>query len=362
MSNRGPSTPSSIKGRLRALEGGRRENETPDLRGVPSTYRGLAEPAMDKRLVHRMMAKSRVLEERLVQMTRSGDGYFWIGGPGEEAFNVCLGLLVKKGQGPEFDYLHLHYRSSAILVAMGMDVADALRQMASKATDPFSGGRNFVNHYAIKEWNVVPGASTIETQYAIAPGTALAQLRHGGDGITIVNGGDAGAAEGDFSTCLNWVSRPGRELPVLILVMNNDWGISTAGHETHGEQPIARRAEPYGIRWDTVDGNDPVASWKKLIEVLAYIRKERKPFCLEVAVSRLHGHSSSSGGARVTDETDCMVEFEARLAQEGVLSAAESKKIREGYAKALAETLLKIREEPDPDPSMVHDHTFQEEG
>ena len=56
---------------------------------------------------------------------------------------------------------------------------------------PRNGGRNFVNHFAKKEWNVVPGASTIETQYAIAPGTALAQRRHGGDGLTIVNGGDA---------------------------------------------------------------------------------------------------------------------------------------------------------------------------
>ena len=58
------------------------------------------------------MVKARVLEERLIQMYKQGHGYFWIGGPGEEAFNVPLGLLIKKGQGPDYDYLHLHYRQS----------------------------------------------------------------------------------------------------------------------------------------------------------------------------------------------------------------------------------------------------------
>src|SRR6266436_5360055 len=68
-----------------------------------------------------LMVKSRVLEERLIQMYKQGHGYFWIGGPGEEAFNVPLGLLMKKGQGLDYDYLHAHYRQSATLMALGED-------------------------------------------------------------------------------------------------------------------------------------------------------------------------------------------------------------------------------------------------
>src|SRR6478672_4416031 len=79
--------------------------------------------------IHDLMVKTRCLEERLIKMSKSGDGFFWIGGPGEEAFNVPLGLQVKKGQGLDHDYLHLHYRSSAILTAMGMEPIGALRQM-----------------------------------------------------------------------------------------------------------------------------------------------------------------------------------------------------------------------------------------
>ena len=53
--------------------------------------------------IHRIMVRTRAMEERMIKMSKSGEGYFWIGGPGEEAFNACLGLQVKKGQGPAYD-------------------------------------------------------------------------------------------------------------------------------------------------------------------------------------------------------------------------------------------------------------------
>src|ERR1044071_165973 len=77
---------------------------------------------------HELMVRARLLEERLIKMSKGGDGFFWIGGPGEEGFNVPLGLLVKKGSGVEHDYLHLHYRSSAILLALGAEEIDSIRQ------------------------------------------------------------------------------------------------------------------------------------------------------------------------------------------------------------------------------------------
>jgi len=332
---------------------------TNELRGVPERYLGAARP-MDALQIHRLMVTARALEERLIKMSKSSDGYFWIGGPGEEAFAIPLGLLVDKGEGLDHDFLHLHYRSSAILLAMGMDPKDAIRQMASKATDPFTGGRNFINHFAVKRWNVVPGTSTIETQYAVAPGTALAQKRHGGRGITIVNGGDAGTAEGDFATCLNWCSRPGRELPLLIIVVNNRYGISTPFDEVHGDRIIVRRAEPFGIRWDVVDGNDPEASWDKLSAAMAYIREERKPFAIEAFTSRLHGHSSSSGGARVEGEPDCLTEFETRLIADGRLTRAEADSMKSQEDERMRALLDEVRKEPDPHSETIFDHSFAE--
>src|SRR5438105_12186978 len=115
--------------------------------------------------IYRIMVRTRAMEERMIKMSKSGEGYFWIGGPGEEAFNTCLGLQVKKGCGPEYDFLHLHYRNSATLVAMDMPLIDGIRQMGMTRTDPHSMGRNFASHFAYRQWNVVPVSSVIEIQY-----------------------------------------------------------------------------------------------------------------------------------------------------------------------------------------------------
>ena len=308
--------------------------------------------------MHELMLTSRILEERLVRMQRQGQGYFWIGGPGEEAFNTALGLLVNKGYGLDHDYLHLHYRSSATLVAMGADPVDSLRLMANTASDPYTRGRNFAGHYSARKWNVCPVSSPIEVQYSIAIGTAYAQRRHGGEGITIVQGGDAGTAEADFATCLVWSSRPGAELPILIIVTNNQWGISTHASTQHGDKPIAKRGEAFGMRTALVDGNDPVASYKVLEEAMAYVRRERRPLLLEAAVSRLHGHSSSSGANRVTDEPDCVAVFEKRLERAGLLSRTDADEMRARITDELKQATAAVLEEPKPAPSTIHDFTF----
>ena len=287
----------------------------------------------------RHMVRARALEERAIKMSKSGEAYFWIGGPGEEAFNVCLGLQVHKGAGPAYDYLHLHYRSLGILLAMGMPMVDHVRQLAMTATDPFSRGRNFVGHYAIPAWNVVPVTSVIEVQYLMAPGTALIQKRMGGDGLTIVNGGDAGTAEGDFESCLVWCNRPGNELPVLMIVTNNQYGISTPAQTQHGERRIADRAMPYNMKSETVDGNDPISSWHAIDRAMKYVRTERKPFLLEAMVSRLHGHSSSSGAQRNWSEADCVALFEQKLIDAEAIDA-EQVRVMKAEAKEEADTAV----------------------
>jgi 2-oxoisovalerate dehydrogenase E1 component alpha subunit len=309
--------------------------------------------------LHRIMAQARAMEERMIKMSKSGEGYFWIGGPGEEAFNACLGLQVHKGCGPAYDFLHLHYRNSATLIAMGMSLLDGIRQMAMAMTDPHSAGRNFPGHYARREWNVVPVTSVIEVQYAMAPGTALVQKRHGGDGITIVTGGDAGTAEGDFASCLVWSTRPGNELPVLIVVMNNGWGISTPAACQHGEQHIIDRGAAFGIPGEVVDGNDPVASWHAIERAMAYCRERRRPFMLEALVSRLYGHSSSSGALRVKTEVDCLARFEQKLIEAGAADREALDAVREKAQEEADTAAEQALSEARPTPDDVYRFTYE---
>jgi 2-oxoisovalerate dehydrogenase E1 component alpha subunit len=308
--------------------------------------------------IYRIMVRTRFMEERMIKMSKSGEGYFWIGGPGEEAFNSCLGLQIKKGSGPTYDYLHLHYRNSATLVAMGMPVIDGLRQMAMTATDVHSRGRNFPGHFAFADWNVVPISSVIEIQYAMAPGTALMQRRVGGDGITIVTGGDAGTAEGDFASCLIWSTRPGREVPVLMVVTHNGWGISTPASEVHAEQRIIDRGKAFGIPGEVVDGNDPVASWHALNRGIMHCRTKRRPYMIEARVSRLYGHSSSSGAPLDRTAEDCIKAFEQKLLEAGILDAADIERIREEGQQEIIEAVEQIAREPRPTPDDIHLHTY----
>lgn len=308
--------------------------------------------------IWKIMVRSRVLEERLIKIYKVGESFFWIGAPGEECFGVPLGLLVNKGQGLDHDYLHLHYRGTPTLMAMGMSMKDSIRLMMNRKTDPSTGGRNFSNHYCFPQWNVTPVTSPIEVQYSLAIGTARAQQRAKAKGITIVTGGDAGTAEGDFASCLVWSSRPEAELPILITVQNNRWGISTDYGSQHGEASIADRGKAFGIRTRVINGNDPVESYLALKEEIEWIRKMRKPVLLEAHVSRLYGHSSASGANRVSGEADGLMDFQEKLLKSGVLKAAE---VEKEWASAEAEARAaqeEVRGEPVPSPESIWDYTY----
>jgi 2-oxoisovalerate dehydrogenase E1 component alpha subunit len=308
--------------------------------------------------IFRQMVRTRALEERSIKMSKSGEAFFWIGGPGEEALNVCLGLQILKGAGPSYDYLHLHYRNSGILMSMGMPMIDHIRQLVMTSTDRHSKGRNFVGHYAIPEWNVIPVTSVIEVQMLMAPGTARVQKRHGGEGLSLALTGDAGTAEGDFESCLLWSSRPGQELPVLVVVANNGYGISTTHESQHAVKRIASRGEPYGIRNETVDGNDPVLMWNAVDRAMRYIRTQRKPYILEANVSRLHGHSSSSGAQRNWQESDCVALFEQKLLDGGAIDADQVAAMREEAKAEADDAAVKVATEPRPTPIDVTLETY----
>ena len=350
---------------------------------------------MDKALKKKIldiMIQARCLEQRMIMMSKSDDGFFWLGGPGEEAFNVPLGLLAKrrpdKDQDPDhdpldYDCFHFHYRNAATMLTMGMAPIDEIRQMHNRATDPFSGGRNFSNHFAREAWNVVPVTSTIQTQCVTAPGSALAQKRHGGDGLTIVTFGDAGTAEGDFHIGLNWATQPVKKirgcadmesgLPLLFICTNNLYGISTDYSEVHGQSNITEIAAGYGMPTKIIDGKDVEESYAAIQEAMAYVREHRKPYFLEAMVSRLHGHSSSSGAKPVPtvddekdyvpgeNEIDPLLVWVKKLVKQKVIPKTYFEEQFEKGAKEMSEILAKVKKEAAPSGDSIYEHTFREE-
>src|SRR5262249_17065848 len=139
---------------------------------------------------------------------------------------------------------------------------------------------------------------------------------------------------------------------------NNGWGISTSACSQHGEAHVIDRGKAFGIPGEVVDGNDPIASWHALRRAMDYCRKERRPFMLEPLVSRLYGHSSSSGALRVKGEVDCIELFERKLLRAGVL---DEHMIEQTHADAQAEADAAADEvvgEARPTPPDVYKHTY----
>jgi 2-oxoisovalerate dehydrogenase E1 component alpha subunit len=209
----------------------------------------------------------------------------------------------------------------------------------------------------VRKWNVIPVTSPIEIQFSIAIGTARAQ-RNGSKGITIVQGGDAGTAEGDFATALVWSSRKGCELPLLMIVTNNRWGISTPYAGQHGYDQIADRGRAFGIETAVIDGNDPEVAYNALATAIDYVRTERKPYLLEAMVSRLRGHSSASGANLVKGEPDCLERFEHRLEERQLMTRGQMDQLRETYTQELLVASKRVVQEPQPGPDAAFEYVF----
>jgi 2-oxoisovalerate dehydrogenase E1 component alpha subunit len=150
------------------------------------------------------------------------------------------------------------------------------------------------------------------------------------------------------------------ELPLLIIVTNNEWGISTAARTQHGEKRISDRGKAFGMETKTISGNDPEVSYRELKKAMEYVRTERRPFLLEVHVSRLYGHSSSSGANFISEEIDPLAEMEKTIEQRGILSRGQMDSLREKHTQALLEATKLVRKEPQPEGGSIYDHVFQE--
>jgi len=180
----------------------------------------------------------------------------------------------------------------------------------------------------------VPVSSPIEcsTRWPRAPPSRTSG--RGGRGITIVTGATSGTAEGDFSTCLIWASRPAIRCDPDRRVTNNKWGISPLPGQ-HGEKRISDRGQGLRDREQDHRGNDPEVAYRELSAAMEYVRRSAA-VPARGDVSRLYGHSSASGANRLNDEADCIVGFERRLEERGCSRASRWT----GCARTFAAELL----------------------
>ncbi|WP_308112912.1 thiamine pyrophosphate-dependent enzyme, partial [Streptomyces sp. DH12] len=201
-------------------------------------------PAERRTAFLELMLLSRECDRRSGIVLRQGEAWFHISSAGHEALAALCELLA-----PE-DLIFPHYRDRTLMLARGMDPEAQARDLMAKAAS-HSAGRNMSAHFSHRAGNVFSVASPTGSQCLPAVGAAWAAKLRERPGAVVCSIGDASARQGEFFEALAFAVE--RALPVLFLVSDNGYGISTP---TAAMSPHALGLLP-GPRTRTVDGADP---------------------------------------------------------------------------------------------------------
>ena len=166
--------------------------------------------------------------------------------------------------------------------------------------------------------------SHLGPQLSLSAGVALAHKLKKEKKISIAFTGEGGTSEGEFHEALNvaavW------QLPVIFLIENNGYGLSTPTHEQYKCDQLAERGKGYGMRSLTIDGNNVIEVYNTIKKLAFELRENPEPILLECMTFRQRGHEEASGTKYVPEdlmkywkERDPVSNFEEYLIAEGVI-------------------------------------------
>ena len=231
------------------------------------------------------MLYTRMLDERMQGAQRQGRLSFYLTCTGEEA--AVAGTIA--AFQPQ-DMVMAQYREQVALRYRGFTTAQFMNQLFSNGQD-LGKGRQMPVHYGCRELNMMTISSPLATQIPQAAGYAYGQKLKGKDACTLCYFGEGAASEGDFHAGLNMAAV--HKSPVVFVVRNNGYAISTPCCEQFASDGIAPRGLGYGIKAIRVDGNDILAVYAASLEARRIATQEQRPVLVETMSYRLGAHSTS---------------------------------------------------------------------
>lgn len=217
---------------------------------------------------------------------------------GHEAIQLALGLQLK----PQ-DLVAPYYRDDSILLGIGLRPYELMLQLMAKRDDPFSGGRTYYGHPSLcrDDMPKIPHQSSATGMQAI-PTTGIAMGLwykeragiaddHGEDKpVVVCSLGDASITEGEVAEAFQMAVL--KELPIIYLVQDNEWDISASAEEIRVGDATDYAKGFKGLEVRSIDGTDFATCYATLQEVIATVRKERRPFLVHAKVPLLNHHTS----------------------------------------------------------------------
>ena len=232
--------------------------------------------------LHRKLMLPRLVEEKMLRLLRQGRLSKWFSGIGQEA--IAVGVVAALEEG---DFVLPLHRNLGVFTARGVDLDRLLRQLLGREGG-FTAGRDRSFHFGALEHGIVGMISHLGAMLPVADGLALAGRLRGLSRVVAVFSGDGGTSEGDFHEALNLAAV--WKLPVLFVIENNQYGLSTPVHEQYACRTLADRGPGYGMPGRVVDGNDVLAVVREVRRAADRARRGEGPTLLEFETFRMRGH------------------------------------------------------------------------
>lgn len=277
--------------------------------------------------IYRKLLLPRLIEEKMLILLRQGKISKWFSGIGQEAIAAGSAFSLEADEW----IMPLH-RNLGVFTTRDMPLHRLFLQWQGNS-EGYSKGRERSFHFGSREHHICGMISHLGPQMAIADGVALAHVLKGEEKVALAFTGDGGTSEGDFHEALNvaavW------DLPVIFLIENNGYGLSTPVNEQYRCNTLSDKAAGYGMKGSTINGNNILNVIEAVSAARDYCIKERKPYLLECITFRMRGHEEASGIKYVPQDLldkwakqDPVTQYEHYLLREAVVTADDVAAIR----------------------------------
>ena len=296
--------------------------------------------------LYQSILKPRMVEEKMLILLRQGIISKWFSGIGQEAISVGVTNALHKEE-----YLLPMHRNLGVFTSRDIPLSKLFSQFQGKENG-YTQGRDRSFHFGTKEHHIVGMISHLGPQLAVADGIALANKLKSNQQVCVVFSGDGGTSEGDFHEALNVASV--WDLPVIFVIENNGYGLSTPSSEQFRCERIADKGVGYGMDAYSIDGNNVLEVYSTLKKLSEEIKKNPKPVLLECMTFRMRGHEEASGTKYVPKELmdvwaekDPVKNYETFLLAEGVIDEAFIENYR-AEVKAEIDEALRLADAEEP--------------
>ncbi len=295
----------------------------------------------------RALLLPRLIEEKMLILLRQGKLSKWFSGIGQEAIAVGVTWALEAD-----DWILPMHRNLGVFTTRGVDLLTLLRQLLGR-DGGMTGGRDRTFHFGRLDHHLVGMISHLGAMLPVADGLALAAQLKGSRQVAATFTGDGSTSEGDFHEALNLAAV--WKLPVLFIVENNAYGLSTPVAEQYACKDLADRAHGYGMPGVVADGNDVLAVLRVVGEAAARARAGDGPTLLEFKTFRMRGHEEASGTAYVPKtlfsewkERDPIVRFERELFERGLLDEVVRDRVQRDLKALIDHTVDEALATPEP--------------